>query len=183
MAIMIKILMMTRTVHRRRGCPVNRCNQRSWGTASPRWGLLLAHPHYSNLCCPHQLLELFQPYYKYCAEQTSCQQYCKEQDRDNQVAVNISIMHIKINITSAKFTITLTTAPPWPGVQSVPRLVWDSEGLQSVETRRHPGQTDAEAHQVQSLVEGTHIVIRIMMRMMMLSMVVWSLRFFDQMTI
>ena len=110
MAIMIKILMMTRTVHRRRGCPVNRCNQGSWGTASPRWGLLLVHPQYFNLCCPHQLLELFQPYYKYCAEQTSCQQYCKEQDRDNQVAVNISIMHIKINITSAKFTISLTTA-------------------------------------------------------------------------
>ena len=109
MAIMIKILMMTRTVHRRRGCPVNRCNQRSWGTASPRWRLLLAHSDYFNLCSPHQLLELFQPYYKYCAEQTSCQQYCKEQDRDNQVAVNISIMHIKINITSAKFTTSLTT--------------------------------------------------------------------------
>ena len=29
--------------------------------------------------------ELFSPYYKYCAEQTACQQYCKEQDRDNQV--------------------------------------------------------------------------------------------------
>ena len=72
-------------------------------------GIFLAHPQYSNLCSPHQLLELFQPYYKYCAEQTSCQQYCKEQDRDNQVAVNISIMHIKINITSAKFTTSLTT--------------------------------------------------------------------------
>ena len=66
-----------------------------------------AHPHYFNLCSPHQLLELFQPYYKYCAEQTSCQQYCKEQDRDNQVALNISIMHTKI--TSAKFTTSLTT--------------------------------------------------------------------------
>ena len=42
--------------------------------------------------------------------------------------------------------------------------------MQSVETRRHPGQTDAEAHQIQPLVEGTHIVIRIMMMMMMLSM-------------
>jgi pleckstrin domain-containing family G protein 5 len=31
------------------------------------------------------VLELFQPYYKYCAEQTGCQHYCKEQDRDNQV--------------------------------------------------------------------------------------------------
>ena len=102
MAIMIKILMMTRTVHRRRGCPVNRCNRRSWGTASPRWRLLLAHSDYFNLCSPHQLLELFQPYYKYCAEQTSCQQYCKEQDRDNQVAVNISIMHIRINIIHVK---------------------------------------------------------------------------------
>ena len=30
-------------------------------------------------------MELFQPYYKYCAEQTGCQEYCKEQDRDNQV--------------------------------------------------------------------------------------------------
>ena len=29
--------------------------------------------------------ELFSPYFKYCAEQTACQQYCKEQDRDNQV--------------------------------------------------------------------------------------------------
>jgi len=29
--------------------------------------------------------EIFSPYYKYCAEQTACQQYCKEQDRDNQV--------------------------------------------------------------------------------------------------
>ena len=65
--------------------------------------IFLSLPHYFNLCSPHQLLELFQPYYKYCAEQTSCQQYCKEQDRDNQVAVNISIMHIKINITSAKY--------------------------------------------------------------------------------
>ena len=94
--------MMTRTVHRRRGCLVNRCNRRSWGTASPRWGLLLAHPQYFDFCFPHQLLELFQPYYKYCAEQTSCQQYCKEQDRDNQVAVNISIMHIRINIIHVK---------------------------------------------------------------------------------
>ena len=62
------------------------------------------HPQYFNLCSPHQLLELFQPYYKYCAEQTSCQQYCKEQDRDNQVTVNIIIMHIKINITHIKIT-------------------------------------------------------------------------------
>ena len=67
-----------------------------------------AHPHYFNLCSPHQLLELFQPYYKYCAEQTSCQQYCKEQDRDNQVAVNIGIMHIKINITHVKINITIS---------------------------------------------------------------------------
>ena len=66
----------------------------------------LVHPHYFNLSSPHQLLELFQPYYKYCAEQTSCQQYCKEQDRDNQVAVNINIMHIKINITHIKINIT-----------------------------------------------------------------------------
>ena len=29
--------------------------------------------------------EIFSPYFKYCAEQTACQQYCKEQDRDNQV--------------------------------------------------------------------------------------------------
>lgn len=29
--------------------------------------------------------EIFSPYYKYCAEQTACQQYCKDQDRDNQV--------------------------------------------------------------------------------------------------
>ena len=28
---------------------------------------------------------MFSPYFKYCAEQTACQQYCKEQDRDNQV--------------------------------------------------------------------------------------------------
>ena len=28
---------------------------------------------------------MFSPYFKYCAEQTACQQYCKDQDRDNQV--------------------------------------------------------------------------------------------------
>ena len=34
--------------------------------------------------CP-QVSEIFSPYFKYCAEQTACQQYCKDQDRDNQV--------------------------------------------------------------------------------------------------
>ena len=33
----------------------------------------------------YQVSEIFSPYFKYCAEQTACQQYCKEQDRDNQV--------------------------------------------------------------------------------------------------
>ena len=28
---------------------------------------------------------MFAPYFKYCAEQTACQQYCKDQDRDNQI--------------------------------------------------------------------------------------------------
>lgn len=32
-----------------------------------------------------QVSEMFSPYFKYCAEQTACQQYCKDQDRDNQV--------------------------------------------------------------------------------------------------
>ena len=36
-----------------------------------------------RLC--YQVSEIFSPYFKYCAEQTACQQYCKEQDRDNQV--------------------------------------------------------------------------------------------------
>jgi hypothetical protein len=28
---------------------------------------------------------LFSPYYQYCVEQSACQQYCKMQDRENQV--------------------------------------------------------------------------------------------------
>ena len=36
-------------------------------------------------CATLQVSEMFAPYFKYCAEQTACQQYCKDQDRDNQV--------------------------------------------------------------------------------------------------
>ncbi|XP_023335851.1 pleckstrin homology domain-containing family G member 5, partial [Eurytemora carolleeae] len=32
-----------------------------------------------------QVCELFSPYYRYCVEQAACQQYCKQQDRDNQI--------------------------------------------------------------------------------------------------
>ena len=181
MAIMIKILMMTRTVHRRRGCPVNRCNRRSWGTASPRWVIFIWSIHIILICV---LLTSF----------LSCSNRTTSTARSRPAASSIARSRTETTrwtSTSASCTSRSTShppsspfpwpRPPWPGVQSIPRLVWDSEGLQSVETRRHPGQTDAEAHQVQPLVEGTHIVIRIMM--MMLSMVLWSLRFFDQMTI
>ena len=41
--------------------------------------ILKTHDVYS------QVSEMFSPYFKYCAEQTACQQYCKDQDRDNQV--------------------------------------------------------------------------------------------------
>ena len=36
-------------------------------------------------CATLQVSEMFAPYFKYCAEQTACQQYCKDQDRDNQI--------------------------------------------------------------------------------------------------
>jgi hypothetical protein len=32
-----------------------------------------------------QVCVLFSPYYQYCVEQSACQQYCKMQDRENQV--------------------------------------------------------------------------------------------------
>ena len=32
-----------------------------------------------------QMCELFSPYYRYCVEQAACQQYCKQQDRENQI--------------------------------------------------------------------------------------------------
>ena len=37
------------------------------------------------MCVVFQVSEIFSPYFKYCAEQTACQQYCKDQDRDNQI--------------------------------------------------------------------------------------------------
>ena len=51
--------------------------------------IMIIHEHHDLHDYHNQVLELFQPYYKYCAEQTSCQQYCKEQDRDNQVIISL----------------------------------------------------------------------------------------------
>ena len=36
------------------------------------------------ICIP-QFEEIFHPYSRYCSEQTNCQDYCKEQDRNSEV--------------------------------------------------------------------------------------------------
>ncbi len=48
-----------------------------------------------------QVCVLFSPYYQYCVEQSACQQYCKMQDRENQVfkaylAVRFPTCHIDL---------------------------------------------------------------------------------------
>ncbi len=32
-----------------------------------------------------QFDDIFSPYSRYCSEQTNCQEYCKEQDRNNDI--------------------------------------------------------------------------------------------------
>ena len=32
-----------------------------------------------------QFEEIFRPYSRYCSEQTNCQEYCREQDRTNEI--------------------------------------------------------------------------------------------------
>ena len=32
-----------------------------------------------------QFEEIFRPYSRYCSEQTNCQEYCREQDRSNEI--------------------------------------------------------------------------------------------------
>jgi len=32
-----------------------------------------------------QFEEIFRPYSRYCSEQINCREYCKEQDRDNEI--------------------------------------------------------------------------------------------------
>ena len=50
----------------------------------PQCLLCLVWRAYKRFPCS-QVSEIFAPYYKYCAEQTACQQYCKDQDKDNQI--------------------------------------------------------------------------------------------------
>lgn len=41
--------------------------------------------HQQLFICIPQFEEIFHPYSRYCSEQTNCQDYCKEQDRNSEV--------------------------------------------------------------------------------------------------
>ena len=47
------------------------------------WVVLMIHQQLF-ICIP-QFEEIFHPYSRYCSEQTNCQDYCKEQDRNSEV--------------------------------------------------------------------------------------------------
>ena len=84
-----------------------------------------------------QVSEMFSPYFKYCAEQTACQQYCKDQDRDNQVfkaylAVRSSLLEPLLS---------------WPQKMIV-AVVRNSTRLQSFASDWYSGAAHAAAHKI-----------------------------------
>ena len=92
--------------------------------------------------------QTFAPYTRYCAEQSKCQQYCRDRLNDNQLFTVYLVVRIFFKRKIKYFLFSFFHS------FFLFSVVRDSEGLQLIETARHTGETYAEVDEVLSALEG-----------------------------
>ena len=91
-----------------------------------------------------QFEDIFSPYSRYCSEQTDCQEYCRDQDRNNEIfKAYLAVSHInQANVEKNDVEHRSSFASAFFPV------VRDPEGLQPLDPAGHLGPSHAEADQV-----------------------------------
>lgn len=101
--------------------------------------------------------QTFAPYTRYCAEQSKCQQYCRDRLNDNQlftVYLVVRVLETHCWKKTAWRSIIKEYFIFWFILFLCLLVVWNSKGLQSTEIAWHTGETYAEADEILSPFES-----------------------------